>query len=82
MSDDDDDDDGDACDDEFRVFFFFVFIEDDAAGRDRAGVDGRGWGKKRNQERWQTNSRESPRKRRRKDDSVGGYDDARVGGDE
>jgi hypothetical protein len=56
-----DDDDDDACDDEFRVFFFFFFIMDDGAvERDRAGVDGRGWRKKRIQKRRQTNSRESP----------------------
>lgn len=62
MSDDDDDDD--AREDEFRVLFFFVFIivddDDGAVGRDRAGVDGRGWRKKRIQKRRQTDSRESP----------------------
>jgi hypothetical protein len=55
-----DDDDDDACDDEFRVFFFFFIMDDGAVERDRAGVDGRGWRKKRIQKRRQTNSRESP----------------------
>ena len=64
-SDDDDDDDDDACDDEFRVFFFIIDDDDDddrAVGRDHAGVEGRGWGKKRIQKRRRANSRESTRK--------------------
>lgn len=60
----DDDDDDDACDDEFRVFFFIIDDDDDdgAVGRDHAGVDGLGWGKKRIQKRRRANSRESTRK--------------------